>query len=150
MDYLKSFLKENAAFHSKDQSTLVQGMSWWGIGTGIQGMLQGNFFLGSGVFVGAMIAFCYWSNPCQGWRRMIDMTWIQLLLWTHFYYALYSPVRTLYFGIQAVGATFYCLGWVFLNRGDTWTATFMHMALTACANLSLNVLYAYPFLSYEQ
>lgn len=131
-------------FHSIDQSKLVQGMAWWGLGTGIQGILQGKVLLGSGVSLGALIAFCYWWKPCPGWRRTLDMAWIQGLLWTHAYSALSSPVRTLYFSIQALGALLYCLGWVFLNRGDTWMATFLHMGLTACANLSLNVLYAYP------
>ena len=132
------------ALHPRDQSRIVQAMGWWALGTGVQGIVMGNPLLGGGVLVGACIAAAYWQNPCIGWRRNLDMTWIQVLLWSHLISAITSPVRGIYYAICAGGAIFYGLSWWLLKQGDSWGSILCHMGLTACANLSLNVLYAFP------
>lgn len=135
----------NGCLHSPVQSRLIQSMSWWAVGTALQGIIQGKPVLGTGVLIGSVIAYSYWARPCFGWRRTLDMIWIQVLLWPHLYYGWYSPVRTLYYSISAFGAVSYGLSWwCFLKRRSSWASTIAHMMLTACANLSLTVLYAYP------
>jgi hypothetical protein len=130
--------------HPREQSRIVQAMSWWAVGTGILGISHGKVAMGSGILIGSVIAASYWAKPTFGWRRNLDMTWIQILLWWHLRTAFYSPARTLYYGIVVAGALSYAASWAFMKRGDTWAAVFMHMVLTACANLSASVLYMNP------
>ena len=130
--------------HNPDESRIIQGMSWWAVGTGLLGISHGKTLAGTGVLIGAAIAANYWAYPAFGWRRTIDMAWVQLLLWPHLYYAWWSPVRGAYYGISAAGALAYAASWALMHRGDTRGAMIAHMVLTACANLSLTVLYAYP------
>ena len=130
--------------HSHEESRIIQGMSWWAVGTGLLGISHGKTLAGTGVLIGSAIAATYWSNPTFGMRRTIDMTWVQILLWPHLFYAWWSPVRSIYYGISVAGAAAYAASWVLMRRGDTRGAMIAHMILTACANLSLTVLYAYP------
>ncbi len=137
-------LFDNGQLHNRQQSQIIQGMSWWAVGTGLHGITSGKPILGSGVLIGSVIAYCYWARPTFGWRRTLDMTWIQILLWPHLYYGWYSTERGLYYGISAAGAVAYALSWYCMKRRWTWAAMFAHMFLTACANLSLVVLYSNP------
>ena len=139
-------LYDGGMLHSREQSRIIQGMSWWAIGTGLLGISHGKTLAGSGVLVGAMIAYSYWARPTFGWRRTIDMTWVQILLWPHLYYAWWSPVRRVYYGISAAGALAYIVSWILMRQRRTWAAMIAHMVLTAAANLSLTVLYSYPLL----
>lgn len=140
-------LYDGGMLHSREQSRIIQGMSWWAVGTGLLGISHGKTVAGSGVLVGAMIAATYWARPTFGWRRTIDMAWVQILLWPHLYYAWWSPVRGLYYGISAAGALAYIISWILMRQRRTWAAMVAHMALTAAANLSLTVLYSYPLLT---
>ena len=130
--------------HPPEQNRVVQAMSWWAVGTGILGISHGKVAMGSGILIGSVIAANYWRKPTFGWRRNLDMAWVQILLWWHLYTSLYSPARALYYAITAAGALCYAVAWAFMKRGDTWAAVFMHMLLTACANLSITVLYMHP------
>jgi hypothetical protein len=121
-----------------EHARLIQGMSWWGLGTGILGISHGKVALGSSVCAAAVIAYCYWWRPVNNWRRTLDVFMVRFLVVWHFWYARNSPVKVLYYGISAVGVVLYCLEWHFT---DVWILTYLHMAVTACANLSLIVLY---------
>jgi hypothetical protein len=129
--------------HPPDQSRAIREMSWWAVGTGLLGISHGKVALGSCVLIGSGIAYMYWSHPTYGWRRNLDMTWIQILLWWHLWAARMSPVRALYYGISAAGAVAYGVSWYCMRRGHMWAAVWGHMLLTACANLSLTVLYSH-------
>ena len=133
-------------YHPIEQSRVVQGMSWWGLGSGLLGISQGKVVMGSVVCVAAFIAYAYWWRPKNNWRRWLDMLMIQVLLWWHMYAALELPgsFKAWYFAITVCGALFYALSWVTLKRGETWLGVIMHMALTACANLSLFTIYSAP------
>ncbi len=128
--------------HLQEHCGIIQGMSWWAVGTGLLGISHGHVAMGSGVLIGSGIAYAYWWRPTYGWRRRLDMTWVQILLWWHLYAALDSPVKGAYYAISAVGAVCYGLSWWAANHGWQRTSTAMHMLLTACANLSLTVLYS--------
>lgn len=130
--------------HPPEQSRVVQAMSWWAVGTGILGISHGKVMFGSGVLIGAGIAAVYWAAPTYGWRRRLDMGWVQVLLWSHMWAGLQSSARVAYFAVVALGAVSYLASWSMMNRGDTWAAIFLHMALTACANISSSILYMYP------
>lgn len=136
--------------HNPEESRIIQGMSWWAIGTGLLGISHGKTLAGTCVLIGAAIAANYWARPTFGWRRTIDMAWVQILLWPHMYYAWWSPVRGVYYGISAVGALAYGVSWALMRRDHTWGAMIAHMILTACANLSLTVLYSYPLMLPQQ
>lgn len=136
-----------APLHNAEESRIIQSMSWWAVGTGLLGISHGKTLAGTGVLIGSAIAATYWSNPTFGLRRTIDMTWVQILLWPHLFYAWWSPVCATYYGISALGALAYAASWVLMRRGDTRGAMYAHMLLTACANLSLTVLYSYPLQS---
>lgn len=129
--------------HPPEQSRIVQAMSWWAVGTGILGISHGRVVLGSGVLIGAGIAAAYWAKPTYGWRRNIDMGWVQLLLWSHMWAGLHSPARAAYFAVVALGALSYFASWSCAKAGDSWAAIFLHIVLTACANISSSILYTY-------
>lgn len=112
--------------HSHEESRIIQGA----VGTGLPGISHGR----APVYSSAQPLL-----PLTGLRRTIDMTWVQILLWPHLFYAWWSPVRSIYYGISMAS-------WALMRRGDTRGAMIAHMILTACANLSLTVLYAYPLL----
>lgn len=130
--------------HNAEESRTIQAMSWWAVGTGLLGISHGKTLSGVGVLIGAAFAANYWKRPTFGWRRTLDMAWVQLLLWPHLYYGWWSPARNAYYGISAAGAVFYGISWLLMRAGRTREAMIAHMLLTACANLSLTVLYAAP------
>jgi hypothetical protein len=130
--------------HNAEESRTIQAMSWWAVGTGLLGISHGKTLGGVGVLIGAVFAANYWKRPTFGWRRTLDMIWVQILLWPHLYYGWWSTARHAYYGISAAGAVFYGISWMFMRIGLTREAMIAHMLLTACANLSLTVLYAAP------
>jgi len=133
--------------HPIEQARIFQGMSWWGLGSGLMGISHGKVAMGSAVCIAAVVAHMFWWKPQYNWRRTLDMVLIHSLLVWHAYTALYSEVKLLYYSITVLGMVLYLLGWYTLKRGDSWLATFLHMGVTACANLSLLVLYSHPLTS---
>ena len=133
---------DDTLLNTPEHCRIIQGMSWWAVGTGLLGISHGHTAMGTGVLIGSGIAYAYWWRPTYSWRRRLDMTWVQVLLWWHLYAALESPVRIPYYTISAAGAGCYALSWGASMQGWQWTSTVFHMLLTACANLSLTVLYS--------
>lgn len=133
--------------HPIEQARIFQGMSWWGLGSGLMGISHGKVAMGSAVCIAAVVAHMFWWKPQYNWRRTLDMVLIHSLLVWHAYTGLYSEAKVLYYSITVLGMGLYLLGWEALKRGDSWLATFLHMGVTACANLSLLVLYSYPLTS---
>ena len=130
--------------HPPEQSRIIQAMSWWGFGTGILGITHGKAPMGVCVMIGSGIASMYWAKPTYGFRRRLDMAWVQFLMWWHLIAGFYSPARATYYTITGLGVASYIISWGLMLRGYTWAAIYMHMLLTACANLSVTVLYTNP------
>ena len=124
-----------------DQATFLYWMSWMGMVTGLIGMWNGYTYLGAGTCIGSVFAQMYWSNPTYSWRRTLDMSWVQLLIWTHLWVALGSSQVILYVLIQILGAISYFVSWMFLRQGHSWAGTFTHALIHLCANVSLLLLY---------
>jgi hypothetical protein len=139
--------ENNKPIHSDEISSIFRGMAWWAVGTGILGISHGKTIAGVGVLIGSAIAANYWRNPTFGWRRNIDIVWVQILLWPHLYYAWWSPVKVSYYSISALGALGYLFSWYSLTHGYIYGSVFGHMLCTACANLSLSLLYSFPISS---
>ncbi len=123
------------------QATFLYWMSWWGFATGIIGIWKGYPWLGAGVCVGSIFAQMYWLDPTFSWRRTLDMTWVQLLIWSHLWVALGSSQLITYVIIQVIGAICYGISWYFTKIGESWSAAIAHVAIHACANISLLILY---------
>ena len=49
--------------HSHEESRIIQGMSWWAVGTGLLGISHGKTLAGTGVLIGSAIAATYWPAP---------------------------------------------------------------------------------------
>lgn len=130
--------------HMREESRMIQSMAWWTLGTGILGITHGKILGGTSVIIGAGMAANYWAHPTYDWRRTMDIVWVQLVLWSHLYYAWWSSACMAYYSISAVGGVFYGLSWMLYRMGRTYDAIIAHMLLTVCANLSLTVLYAAP------
>ena len=128
-----------------NQAQFLWWLSWWGLGTGAVGLWSGRWWLhGMGVALGSVFARAYWRRPVRGWRRNLDMVWIQLLIWTHLWSVLTGEpvgVAAAYVGIQAAGAALYGVSWWFLAQGRLLEATACHAGVHAAANLSLLFLY---------
>ncbi len=132
-----------------DQAAFLYWASYIGGVTGLIGIYFNHVWLGAGVVIGSFIAQLYWSKPMFCWRRTLDMSWIQVLIWSHIW-ALYSGVTggvlgggtvMLYLAIQALGVICYATSWWFHKIGVSWGATIFHFLLHLCANISLIVLY---------
>ena len=128
-----------------EQARFLWLLSWWGLATGAVGLWSGRWaWHGAGVIVGSVFARAYWRRPVRGWRRTVDMTWVQLLIWTHLWSVLWgepADVIVPYVGTQMAGAAAYGVSWWFLDRGWMWSAALCHAAVHAAANLSLLFLY---------
>ncbi len=109
--------------------------------TGLVGVWNGWFWTGLGTCVGSVFAQLYWSDPTFSWRRTLDITWIQVLIWSHLVLAWFSPVFWKYVAIQITGVCFFGLSWWFMLAGSSWAATLTHAAVHICADVSLLLLY---------
>ena len=124
------------------QAQILYYMSWLGTATGLVGIYYGHTWLGIGTVIGSIFAQLYWSNPTFSWRRLLDMAWVQLLIWTHLWAAVGSPVFVTYVIIQILGASSYAASWYLKKQGNnSWGATFFHSLVHVAANSSLLVLY---------
>ena len=126
---------------SKSQSNVLYWASYTGTLTGLIGILNGYIWLGTGTMIGAMFARNYWIDPRYSWRRTVDISWVQLLIWTHLWAAFSSPQFIPYCVIQLIGSVSYGISWYLHKIGDSWGSTFMHTMVHVCANSSLLLLY---------
>ncbi len=94
--------------------------------------------------MGAMFALLYWNRPTYSWRRNLDIAWIQLLLWTHVWYALQSSVAIPYFFIQSAGVVAYGMSWYYQVNAKAMASVKAHAIVHVCANLSVILLYMTP------
>lgn len=125
----------------RNQAQLLYWISWVGMATGLIGIWNGWLWLGLGTCIGSVFAQLYWSDPTFSWRRNLDITWIQVLMWTHMVAAWFSPVFWPYLAIQLTGVGFFGLSWMFMLAGSSWAATLMHAAVHVCAEVSVLMLY---------
>ena len=140
-DYYNENNIKQSPIITTEQAAFLFRLSWLGLATGLIGIYNGKPGLGLSVCVGALLAMNYWRNPVYGLRRTIDMVWIQYLIWLHAYYVFYSPVKLLYFTIQAHGVVFYCVSWYYLKTNSLWRSTLCHGAVHLCADVSLLLFY---------
>lgn len=126
---------------SKSQSKLLHWVSRLSMVTGIVGVLNGYVWLGSGTILGGIFGGNYWIDPKYSWRRTIDISWVQLMMWSHLWAAFSSPQMVPYYVIQLIGSVLYGISWYLHKMGDSWGSTFMHTLVHVCANSSLLLLY---------
>jgi hypothetical protein len=126
---------------TKEQANVLFYLSWLSFVTGATGLYYGKPILGLLVWIGSIFAINYWKNPVYGWRRNIDMLWVQMLIYLHIYYVWNSQVRLTYFLIQLNGGCFYCISWYYHKRNYLWTSTLCHAVVNLSANGSLLVFY---------
>lgn len=122
-----------------EQARLLQELSKFGLLSGTVGILSGYPFLGAGVCVGSVIAQTYWANPVYGWWRALDMTWIQMLIWTHLSVVWGTPALPVYATVQGLGVLLYGLSWWY--HAVPWVNAYLHGGVHLCANLSLLYFY---------
>jgi len=125
----------------KEQGRFLVWLSWFAMLSGLIGIWYGWHWLGFGVCMGSLLAQLYWSNPTYSWRRTLDMSWVQLLMWLHMVAAWRSPVFLQYIMIQLFGVGLYTLSWWCMKHGSSWAGTLFHGGVHACANLSVLLLY---------
>jgi hypothetical protein len=135
----------NGRICPSDQARLLYWFSWIGMFTGIVGILNGWHWTGLGVCIGSLFAQMYWTDPTFSWRRTLDISWIQVLIWSHLAMAWYSPAFWKYVIIQLAGVGLFITSWWFVMGGSSWVATLTHAAVHLCANGSLLLLYLTPY-----
>ena len=131
----------NGCLCPPDQALCLYWASYMGLFSGFIGIYNNHVLLGMGTIIGSFFAQNYWANPKFCWRRNIDMFWIQILIWSHLYSAIYSQRLILYLCIQALGILCYGTSWWFHKIGVSWGSTIFHFLLHLCANSSLIVFY---------
>ena len=124
-----------------EHARVLYWVSWIGLPVGITGIYCGNHFLGTGVCIGSFFAQNYWSSPKYDWIRILDICWIQLLIWTHLWNVWSSHIFAIYSIIQITGVLFYLISWYYLMYDDLWISTICHAMVHMCANISLLVFY---------
>ena len=125
----------------KSHAFFLRSISILAIPTSITGIIYGNPVLGSGVFIGSFLAQNHWNNPSSGWKRNIDMVWVQLLIWSHLYYVLQTPNMNLYYEIQILGALLYMISWYYQKMDRILISTICHASVHLCSNISLLIFY---------
>ena len=126
---------------TKEQANILFYLSWLSFVTGTTGIYYEKPILGILVWICYIFSINYWKNPIYGWRRTIDILWVQMLIYLHIYYVWKSQVRLTYFLIQLNGACFYCISWYYHKRNYLWMSTLCHVVVNLCANSSLLVFY---------
>lgn len=123
------------------QAKIIYWISWLSAVTGVVGIYYGFKWLGFFTIIGSIIAQLYWSHPTYSSRRTIDIISVQALLWSHMWFAFGTPIFILYAAIQLLGTLAYAVSWVLDKQGSTWAATFSHVVVHICTNISLLLLY---------
>lgn len=124
-----------------EQARILRWLSLFGLISGAVGIYKGYAWLGSSVCIGSIFAHLYWSHPTYSWRRTLDILWVQLLIWSHLWFAIGSPVFFLYCCIQLAGTLAYVVSWYLLQIGESWASIAAHAVMHCCANGSMLVLY---------
>jgi hypothetical protein len=127
-----------------EHARFLYWVSGIGLPVGLTGIFYGKYFLGSGVCIGSFFAQNYWSDPKYDWIRILDISWIQLLIWTHLWNVWSSPVFLVYSIIQIIGTMFYLISWYYMLYDDLWISTICHAMVHICANTSLLAFYLFP------
>jgi hypothetical protein len=126
---------------TQTQAKILFYLSWLGLLSGSVGTFNGKPALGLGVCVGSFLAQNYWRDPQYDWRRLVDMAWLQVLIWSHLWYVCQSPIMVPYLGIQTMGVLCYAVSWHHLKQNNMWRATLCHAGVHLCANGSLLLFY---------
>lgn len=124
-----------------EQGKFLQRVSTLALFTGGIGILSNHPYLGGGVCLGSIFAQNYWRYPVYGFRRTLDMSWIQLLIWTHLYAVWGSPIFPTYVSMQGMGGLFYVLSWYAHERYHPWVQTLLHAGVHLLANVSVTYFY---------
>lgn len=125
----------------KEHALFLYKISKVGLFTGSLGIYCGHLWLGSGVIVGAALARNYWRNPVYGWRRRLDMAWVQVLIWSHLWNVLGNDVQMIYLTIQLLGVWFYYQSWIYQHQNNYWLSTYYHAGVHLCSHASLVYFY---------
>jgi hypothetical protein len=131
----------NGCLNSPEQARILMYMSFWGFITGLTGIYYNYKWLGLSCAIGSIFAMIYWYRPCYSWRRTLDITWVQFLIWSHLWVAIGTSQMIPYIIIQIFGAICYVISWIFMKYGDSWGSLFSHAMVHVCANTSLLLLY---------
>jgi hypothetical protein len=131
----------NGRLAPPDQAQFLYRISLVSMITGLIGIWYGWRWSGISICIGSVLAQVYWSDPTFSLRRTIDMSWLQVLIWSHLWLAWSSPAWWIYVAIQAIGVACYAASWWFIKQQSSWAATLLHGVVHVCANTSLLVLY---------
>lgn len=129
----------------KEDAKFLVALSKVGFGIGSIGILCGRPWLGMGVCIGSLIAQWYWSNPTYGYRRNIDLAWIQLLIWTHLWAVWGTPIFFQYVFVQVLGVVSYILSWILQKQNLTLYSVYFHGGVHLCSHISLLIFYLHPY-----
>jgi hypothetical protein len=132
----------NGCLMPSEQSRIIFYISCISTVTGIIGIYYGHTWLGLTTIIGSLFGQFYWQNPTISLRRILDMAWVQLAIWSHLWFAVGSPVFVTYAIIQFLGSASYGISWYLTKQGNSsWAATFFHSLVHIAANSSLLILY---------
>ena len=83
----------------------------------------------------------YWSDPLlTSWRRMVDIAWIQLTLWTFVWKARNAEYRLPFYSLVVIGALIYPIGW--LAHESPWYSAFAHALVHILGESSSLILFS--------
>jgi hypothetical protein len=85
----------------------------------------------------------YWWHPTYSWRRICDMTVVQIGLWLHLYNAFTSDIGLDYYVLMFAAVAFYPVSLYAHAVGDTWGGVLSHMMVHFIANIGNYVLYTH-------
>jgi hypothetical protein len=127
-----------------DHSRMLVFLSQLALISGLIGIYYGWTWCGIGVCIGSFISQMYWSNPrLFSWRRILDIVWVQLLIWTHLAAAWNTAIFLPYVLLQLVGVGFFVLSWNWFKQERQWESTITHMCVHICANTTICLLYIF-------
>jgi hypothetical protein len=134
--------EENVFLAPPEHAKLLVRLSQFAFLSGLIGILNGWVWCGLGVCIGSIISQLYWSHPHMfSWRRILDICWVQLLIWTHLAAAWNTAIFIPYLLIQFAGVGFFCLSWNWFQQKRAWESSITHMCVHLCANASICLLY---------
>lgn len=110
--------------------------------TGSIGLYLNKYLLGVSSYLGSCVSMLYWYSPeYYSWRRILDIVYVQYLMWIHIYTSYYTPVFYDYLLTQVMAIYCFILSWYYAKLElHTW-ATIMHVVVHLIANISASILY---------
>lgn len=124
-----------------DQAAFLWGLSWLSLLAGILAITRAYYDLAAvplGVWVTSLN---YWRKPILGWRRMVDMAYVNFALIYQLYRAYTAENAVLYYTIVAVAVCCYPLS-VYAVKYSSWAATLIHGFVHILGNISNIILYS--------